>query len=210
VAIVTYIYGVDADTRGFCDRLAAAGCVAAAQNFFWRDQDPGVLPLDGEGSRRAVARAGRVDMGKAMDDLARTIATLRRHPSCNGKVALLGFCFGGPYVWRASGELDIDLGVSFHGTFVSKSLKPGLSPRCPVSFHYGDDDEMAPEPELEAVRKAVTARADGELVIHPGAGHGYMFPNRPHGYHAGAAEASWARTMQLIDALRTAPARAAE
>jgi len=210
VVVVTYIYGIDGDTKGFCDRLAAQGCVALAQNFFWRDQESGVLPLNREGSQRAIARAGRIEKEKVMSDVELAIAELKRHPSCNGKIVMLGFCFGGPYVYLAACRSMIDAGVSFHGTHVSHVVEPGLVPRCPVSFHYGDEDEMAPQAELDAVRKAVTAGGNGELVVHHGAGHGYMFPNRPTGYHAEAARKSWDRAFQLIGALKTVPAPAAE
>jgi carboxymethylenebutenolidase len=208
VILVTHIYGVDTDTRKMCDDLAKQGCVALAQNFFWRDQDAGVLS-HAEG-QRARARAERIDFAKSMDDLKRAIAEVKRHPSCNGKVAVLGYCFGGAYVWRAACDLGIDLGASYHGTFVAKSIKPGDRAGCPLTFHYGDRDEMAPQPELNAVRKAVTARPDGEFVVHPGAGHGYMFPSRPTGYDPEAARKSWASTMRLIGALRTETAPAAE
>jgi carboxymethylenebutenolidase len=210
VVLVTHIYGVDDDTKAMCDKLAAGGSVALAQNFFWRDQDSVVLHHGEEGGKRARARAERIDFGKAMDDLNRAIAHVKSHPNCNGKVAVFGFCFGGSYVWRAACDLGIDSGFSFHGTFVSKSIKPGDRPGCPVAFHYGDKDHLAPPPELEAVKKAVTARPDGEFVIHPGAIHGYMFPGNPAAYHAEAARRSWDRAVQMVGALRTAPAPAAE
>jgi carboxymethylenebutenolidase len=36
-------------------------------------------------------------------------------------------------------------------------MKPGDGPRCPVSFHYGDKDELAPPEELEAVKAIADA-----------------------------------------------------
>jgi dienelactone hydrolase len=100
----------------------------------------------------------------------------------------------------------IDAGVSFHGTFLSKSMKPGDMPRCPVSFHYGDKDELAPPEELQAVKEIADATG-AEFVIHPGAAHGYMMHSNPHHYHADAASKSWDRALQIIGALReTAPA----
>jgi len=207
VVLVTHIYGVDRDTQAMCDDLARRGCVAVAQNFFWRDQDSGVLAQGPEGGQRARARAGRIDVARAMDDLKRAIAEVKRHPRCNGKIAAFGYCFGGAYVWRAACDGLIDAGVSFHGTFVSKSMKQGDQPRCPVSFHYGDHDELAPPEELAAVKK--TADATGaEFVIHPGAPHGFMMPSNPHHYHAAAASNSWDRALQIIDTLRSDTASA--
>ncbi|HLI22698.1 MAG TPA: dienelactone hydrolase family protein [Stellaceae bacterium] len=208
VVLVTHIYGVDRDTRAMCDDLAKHGSVALAQNFFWRDVDSGVLEQSAEGGRRARARAMRIDFAKAMGDLKCSIAELKRHPNCNGKIAVFGYCFGGAYVWRSACDgLGIDAGVSFHGTFVSKSMKPGDKPACPVSFHYGDRDELAPPEELAAVKK--TADATGaEFVIHAGAPHGFMMPSNPHHYHAAAAAESWRRALQIIDTLRSETARA--
>ena len=200
VILVTHIYGVDRDTRDMCDDLARRGCVALAQNLFWRDPDSVVLEQSPEGGQRARARAMRIDVAKAMGDLRRSIAEIKRHPSCNGKIAVFGYCFGGAYVWRAACEGLVDAGVSFHGTFVSKSMKPGDKPRCPMSFHYGDNDELAPPEELAAVEK--TADATGaEFVIHPGAPHGFMMPSNPHHYHAAAARKSWDRALQIVGAL---------
>lgn len=208
VILITHIYGVDRDTKEMCDDLARRGFVALAQNFFWRDQDSGVLEQGPEGGQRARARAARIDFVKAMDDLKRSIAEVRRHPNCNGKVALFGYCFGGAYVWRSACDgLGIDAGVSFHGTFVSQSMKPGDKPSCPVSFHYGDNDELAPPEELEAVKK--TADMTGsEFVIHSGAGHGFMMRSNPHHYDAGAAGKAWERALQIIGTLRNETARA--
>jgi len=205
--LVTHIYGVDRDTKAMCDDLARHGCVALAQNFFWRDQDSGVLAQGPEGGQRARARAGRIDFARAMNDLRRSIAEVKRHPQCNSKIVVFGYCFGGAYVWRAACDGLIDAGVSFHGTFVSKSMKPGDRPRCPVCFHYGDNDELAPPEELAAVKR--TADATGaEFVIHPGAAHGFMMPSNPHHYHAEAAGKSWDQALQMIGALRSATAPA--
>lgn len=200
VVLVTHIYGVDRDTKAMCDDLARRGCVALAQNFFWRDQDPGVLEQSAEGGQRARARAMRIDFAKAMADLKHAIAEVRRHPNCNGKIAAFGYCFGGAYVWRSACDGLIDAGVSFHGTFVSKSMKQGDKPRCPVSFHYGDNDELAPPDELAAVKRTADA-AGAEFVIHAGAPHGFMMPSNPHHYHAEAAGKSWDRALQIVDAL---------
>lgn len=200
VILVTHIYGVDGDTRAMCDDLARHGCVALAQNFFWRDQDSGVLEQSADGGQRARARAMRIDFGRAMADLKRSIAEIKRQPSCNGKIAVFGYCFGGAYVWRAACDGLVDAGVSFHGTFLAKSMKPGDRPRCPVSLFYGDNDELAPPEELAAVKK--TADATGsEFVIHSGAPHGFMMPSNPHHYHAEAARKSWDRALQIVGAL---------
>jgi carboxymethylenebutenolidase len=202
VIMCSDIFGIHQGMKDLCDDLAQRSCVVLAQNFFWRDpEDAGVLPLPA-GFKRAVARSQRIDFPKSMDDLRRSIAEVKRHPNNNGKIAVFGFCFGGPYAWRSACDgLGIDAAVSFHGSYMSKFIKPADKPSGQVSLHYGDSDELAPPQELEAVKKVADATGS-EFVIHPGAGHAYMFPNNPQ-YNAEAARTSWARALQIIDTLRT-------
>ena len=199
VLMVSSIFGVNQDMKDMCDDLAQRGSVALAQNFFWRDEDPGVLTL--ADMQRAIDRVMRIDFAKAMGDLERGIAEVRSHPSCNGKIAVFGFCFGGPFAWRSACDgLGIDAAVSFHGTHVSKAMRPDDQPKCPISLHYGDEDDLAPPEELEAVQKMADATGS-EFMIHPGAGHGYML--RLNHYHAEAARNSWNRALQMLDALHS-------
>jgi carboxymethylenebutenolidase len=190
VILVSSIFGVDQDIKDMCDDLAAHGCVSSAPNFFWRDEDPGVLVVPNDVSR-ALARVGRIDFETSMDDVRDAIDELRQRPGCNGKIVLLGFCFGGPHAWRAPCDgVAVDATLSFHGTHVSHYMRPGDVPAVPVSLHYGDADDFAPPEELEAVRKVAEATA-AELVIHPGAGHGFAVsgaaPSRAHASTAGQA-----------------------
>lgn len=199
VIVVTSIFGVDRDTRNTCTRLAQSGHVALAPNFFWRDTDPAVLS-EAE-IPRAIGRVMRTDFETSMQDLRLAIAHVRRHPACNGKVAVLGYCFGGPHAWRAACDgLGIDAAVSFHGTHVSKYLKPGDQPACPVAFHYGEQDDFAPAEELARV-EAVARAAGSAFLVHPGAGHAYMMESNSH-YHADAARASWEAALRLLAPLR--------
>lgn len=199
VVVVTSIFGVDRDTRRTCERLARSGYIALAPNFFWRDTDPAALS-EAE-IPRAIGRVMRTDFEASMDDLRIALAHVRQHPYCNGKVAVLGYCFGGPHAWRAACDgLEVDAAVSFHGTYVSKYLKPGDQPACPVAFHYGDLDDFAPAEELAAVGAAARA-AGSEFQVHPGAGHAYMMESNSH-YHAAAAQASWEAALRLLAPLR--------
>lgn len=199
VIMVTSIFGIDQDMKNFCEDLASRGCVALAPNFFWRDETPG--PLSEAVVQQAIGRAMRTDFGKSMEDVKRGIEELRRHPACNGKVVLFGFCYGGPHAWRAACDgVAVDATISFHGTMVSKAMKPQDKPRCPVAFYYGEHDELAPPPELEAVR--TLAEANGcEFKVIPGAGHAYMMASNSH-YDAAATEATWNAALELLATLK--------
>lgn len=206
VAIVSTIFGLEDDVKAYADRLAADGCVVAVPNVFWRVEDsealrPDVPPSD-PGFKRAVDRAFALDIDKSMDDLARVIAHLRARPACNGRIAVMGFCWGGRYALRAAAELPVDASISFHGTQCATVLDRAPRAKCPMSFHWGDKDWVVPMPEIAKIRDAFAAAKDAEVVVHPGAEHSYMLPSRGAGYSASAAEASWSRALELIAPLR--------
>jgi carboxymethylenebutenolidase len=207
VAIVSTIFGIEDDVKAYADRLAADGCIASVPNVFWRVKDSATLRSDVPGGhpefKRAVDRAMQLDIDASMGDLARVIADLRARPECNGKIAVMGFCWGGRYALRAAAELPIGAAISFHGTQCTTVLDRAPRARCPMTFHWGDKDWVVPMTEIAKVRDAFSAAKDAEVVVHPGAEHSYMLKNRGSGYSESAARASWSRALELIAPLKT-------
>ena len=200
VVVIGAIFGVDDDVKAITNRLAANGYPAIAPNMFWEDaEDTDVLPVSPEGSERGRARAARVNRGAGVGYIAAAIETLRESPRCNGKIALQGYCFGGPFMVQAAARLDVSAGFSYHGSYVEKFLNEFGQITCPVQFHYGDNDSVAPmEGSVSVVQAACAARDAAEVFIYAGGEHSYMFPSRAGVYLEDAAELSWQRTFELL------------
>jgi len=201
VVIVTAIFGVDDDTKKICDDLAAAGYPTIAPNMFWQDEDSGVIAVSPEGSEQGKARAGRVERDDGNAYIGACIDDLKAHENCNGKVVVMGFCFGGPYVVQAAARFEIVGGISFHGSFVEKFLGELDNVNCPLAFHYGDNDAVAPMEAVEQVQAACENRENAEVFVYPDGQHGYMYPNRGAGYLAEAAQLSWDRAFEFLNKL---------
>jgi carboxymethylenebutenolidase len=180
VVVVSTISGVDSDMIQYADALAAEGFVASAPDMFWRDADPGPLVWNEDGRKRAFARNGRYDLDLGMRDLADVIAHLKKHPQCNGKIAVMGFCFGSPFALLAAARYGTDAGISFHGSHVENHLDEAARARCPLSFHYGDRDEVAPMAAIERIQEACA---------------------RPC-YKESGARTAWARTLEVLRRLK--------
>ena len=113
VVVIGAIFGVDDDIKAITDRLAANGYPAIAPNMFWEDaEDTDVLPVSPEGSERGRGRAARVNRDAGVAYIAAAMETLRASPRCNGKIALQGYCFGGPFMVQATARLDVSAGFS--------------------------------------------------------------------------------------------------
>src|SRR5262245_7660145 len=95
IVLASAIHGVDRDLRAIADEFAGRGYIAAAPDLFWRTI-PGPLGRDDERTKeRSQPRLEKIRTGES--DLADTLAMVRRLPRSNGRAAVAGFCYGGPY-----------------------------------------------------------------------------------------------------------------
>jgi carboxymethylenebutenolidase len=199
VVAVPSIFGVNDDMAMVAERLAGEGYIAIIPDPFWRDEDPGIIGHDEEGRARAFARMGRTPFEQAFGDVTDVINDLRARDDCNGKVAVMGFCYGGPFALVAAAKCGIQAGFSYHGSFMDKYLDAMPDVSCPLSFHWGDNDRAAPMPVIDEVKQTFTARDDAEVFLYPGGvEHGYMLPGHGEAYNHTAAELSWGRTFSLL------------
>ena len=74
--------------------------------------------------------------------------------------------------------------------------------RCPLSFHYGDRDEVAPMAAVERIREAFSGLPDAKVFVYPGAGHGFMTMTRDPGYMESVAHSAWARALEVLNRLQ--------
>jgi carboxymethylenebutenolidase len=106
---------------------------------------------------------------------------------------------------------QVALTCDFYGARVS-SFCPGGGPptlaRVPAILGdllciCGDQDPLMPPDELQAIAAALVPTGDGrrrQLVLAPGAGHGFMCEARAD-FHAAAAERGWSTLLQALRSL---------
>lgn len=198
VVIVSTVSGVDSDMIHYADTLAAEGLVASAPDMFWRDTDPGPIQWTADGKKRAFARNDRHDFEQGMADLSCVISDLKQHPRCNGKIAVMGFCFGGPFALLAPTRFGTVAGISFHGSHVEDHLDEMGNVRCPLSFHYGDGDPIAPMAAVERIKEAFSSLPNAQVYVYAGAGHGFMTMTREPGYLEPVAKMAWTRSLEVL------------
>ncbi len=201
IIVLPPIFGVDRQMRDLADRCAQRGYAAAVMNQFWRDPQPQTYERTPAERPLALERAARVDVDQLVDDVRATIAALRARPECNGKIGVMGYCFGGRYAFLAAARLDVDVATTFHGTQIGISLADAPTVAAPMSLHFGGADPLTPPDEIDAIRTALHHRSDAEIVVYPGAGHNFSQPGWP-GYDSAVATASEERAFALFDPLK--------
>ena len=184
ILLITAIFGTDAEMRTLSDEYARDGFLVWTPDVFWRTM-PGPTADFG----KALARYESFDRDQGLQDMEDLLKAMRADPRCNGKVAMLGFCFGGLYAYLGASRLGANAAGAYHGTKIGEYLGEAGKVTCPVSFHYGKDDPIVPLDEVAAVQKAFAGRANADVVLHDGATHNFSMPQKD-GYNPAVAKSS--------------------
>ncbi len=201
VVLASAVHGVDQDLRTIADIFAAQGFIAAAPDLFWRTIPGPLTRADGElTTRRSQPRAEKVRTGEA--DMADTLAHLRTLKQFNGRAAVVGFCYGGPYAILGPKRLGFSAGISCHGSRMQDYIDELDAVVAPVCIIWGDDDNQAPPDVLDVFRTVAMRMSNLELHIFPGVKHGYMMPDAGAAYDKKTQEFSLARAVAILDGLR--------
>ena len=135
LVVVPSIFGPTPDLIALLTPLSERALVALPDPF-WRKDGCGALPYVERA--RAVGRMQGFDPRRCTDDLAAVIDWARAHS--NGRVVLLGICFGGPFVLRFAAQGRLAAGVTWHGTRMENFLDRADEIRCPLRLHFGAAD----------------------------------------------------------------------
>lgn len=195
ILLITAIFGVDREMRELADAWAADGFLVSVPDIFWR-QTPGPTA----DIAVALDRYAKFDPEQGMRDIEDLLGDLRSRSQCNGRVAILGFCFGGRYALLGAARLGIDAAASFHGANMGQHVDVVGDITCPVSFHFGESDPIVPMEEVSAIRDAFAGRPNADIGVYAGAGHNFAMPYKD-GYHAAAARESRNRVLRCFRSL---------
>lgn len=195
VAIFADIGGVGAHTEKWANRIAAElGYVALAADVYGEGKSPADF---GEGMQ--WIQALRADPPKLVGRANAALTALREHPRCDGRLAAIGFCFGGTVALELarSGATGLDAVTSFHGGLSTTIPAAPGAIRAKILVCHGAEDPMV-GPELPAfLAEMAAAHADCQTIAYTGAVHAFTNEsadgsmNPAIKYHAPAAARSW-------------------
>lgn len=197
IVLIQEIFGVNHSIRTVADQLAQSNYVVLAPDLFFRFKPNVQLGYTGSDLEQAFEYYHRYNVTQGVSDLKAAIATLRKHPRCNGKVALMGFCLGGKLAYLTAADSNADAAVAFYGGGIAEHLDLSAHIRCPLLMHFGAEDEMIPKEQVERIKAAFKNRLDVEIYSYPDAGHAFYNFARPN-YVASAAELAEKRTMTFL------------
>ncbi len=184
ILMITAIFGIDQEMRNLADAWAKDGFLVSVPDIFWRQ-----IPGPTADMKVAFERYEKFDPDQGMKDIEDLMKDLKARPQCNGKVAVLGYCFGGRYAHLATSRLGANAAAAFHGTMIGLHLDEVDKVKVPVSYHFGDQDPVVPMDEVSAIQKAFAGKPDAEIAVYKGATHNFSMPTKD-GFHPEAARVS--------------------
>ncbi|MGE3247023.1 MAG: dienelactone hydrolase family protein [Beijerinckiaceae bacterium] len=196
ILMITAIFGIDKEMEELADAWAADGFVVSTPDIFWRQ-----IPGPTADMEVAFKRYNDFDPEQGMKDIEDLVNDLRNRPECNGKVGVLGFCFGGRYAHLAAARLGANAAAAYHGTLIGKHLDETSKIACPVSYHFGADDPIVPQDEVEAIRKSYADHKSAEIAVYAGASHNFSMPYK-QGYNAEVARAAREAVLKCFNTMK--------
>ncbi len=201
VVVIHEILGVTEWVRGVADQLAEAGYIAIAPDLL-SGTAPGGGGTEELGSGDAVRRAiSALPPAQITADLEAVVDFVRKLPAANGKVVVVGFCWGGLQTFSfATNSKSIRAGLVFYGSGPESEAELSRITAPVYGFYGGNDARVnATLPKTKELMKKAGKKF--EPVIYEGAGHGFMRAGEaPDASEANrkARDAAWQRVREIL------------
>jgi carboxymethylenebutenolidase len=210
------IWGLVDHTRDVANRFAAEGYLVYAPDLL---SDVGTTPEIGEELqaimgdadearrveaqprlRAAFAPVGNPEFGaKTVKRLVAILDALAAEPGVNGRLGVIGFCFGGTYAFAlAAKDSRIRASIPFYGSPPSPEDMKTIG--CPVLAIYGQHDPNLID-ALPTVREQMAqAGVDFTAKVYPDAGHAFFNDQNPRQHDPAAAADAWTLALDFLAA----------
>jgi carboxymethylenebutenolidase len=190
VLVVHENRGLNPHIEDITRRLAVDGYLALAPDAL---TTLGGYPGDEDKARTLFAQ---LDQAKIRQDFIAAAGVLKARAESNGKLGVVGFCYGGGMAHFLSTQLpDLAAAVPFYGNH--PAVEEAAKVKAPLLIHFAAVDERinAAWPAYEAALKAAGARYTAHQ--YPGTQHGFNNDTTPR-FDAAAAKLAWDRTLAFF------------
>jgi carboxymethylenebutenolidase len=199
ILVIHTIGGLAPWARALADQLAEDGYIAVAPDFL------SGLGANGGGTdafaspdevRKAMSAITPADAASRLDRVREYALTI---PAANGKVATMGFCWGGSRSFEyALHQPALNAAVVFYGSAPENVAGYGTID-APILGLYGGDDARVNatiEPAAAALKELGKSF---EYEIYEGAGHGFVGSQADRGgANFKATEKAWPRALAFL------------
>ena len=138
-----------------------------------------------------------LDQTKTQEDFVAAAHYLKSHPQCNGRIGVVGFCWGGGIAHLLATRVpELEAAVPFYGK--PPAPEAAAQVKAHLLVHLADQDERinsAWPPYEEALKNA---GVKFEVFRYPGTQHGFHNDTTPR-YDEASAKLAWQRTLAFLN-----------
>ncbi len=189
VLLIHEWWGLNDQIKSVAAELAKEGRMALAVDLY------GGKAADTRDGARALMQA--VDPDAATDTLVSWLRWLKAHEKATGKVATIGWCFGGGWSLNASIAEPVDATIVYYGK-VDKPADQLARLHGPVLGHFATRDEWINAKMVTAFEVAMEQADKPYTVYWYDADHAFANPSGGH-YDEADAKLAWQRTTALLN-----------
>ena len=187
------------ENRGLNPHIEDIARRLALDNFIAFAPDA-LFPLGGYPGDEDKARElfSKLDQSKTRADFIAAAGLLKTIPGGNGKVGVVGFCFGGGMAnYLATRLPDLAAAIPFYGNQPLAAEVANI--KAPLLIHDAEKDSRirAGWPAYEAALKSAGVRY--QYFVYPGTEHGFNNDTTPR-FDEAAAKLAWQRTVSFLHA----------
>jgi carboxymethylenebutenolidase len=191
VIVISENRGLNPHIKDVARRLATEGFLTLAPDYL---SIKGGTPSDEDKARDLI---GTLTAEETTAISKASLAALAARPDCTGKVAAVGFCWGGGKVNElAVNEPALAAGVAYYGAQPPADQVPAI--KAPLLLHYAGLDERI-NAGITAFEKALKDNGKQyELHIYDDVNHAFNNDTNAARYNKDAAELAWSRTLEFL------------
>ncbi|MFC0515316.1 dienelactone hydrolase family protein [Mucilaginibacter angelicae] len=186
------------ENRGLNPYIEDVARTAALAGFITLAPDA-LTPLGGYPGNDDEGRTmqAKRNKGEMEEDFIAAYEYLKNHKDCNGKVGVVGFCYGGGIANMMAVRVpDLAAAVPFYGSQPAVEDVPKI--KAPLLLHYAALDTRITE-GWPAYEKALKENGKKyQAFIYENANHGFHNNTTPR-YDKAAAELAWKRTIDFFN-----------
>jgi carboxymethylenebutenolidase len=190
VLLIHEWWGLNDQIKSVAGELAREGYAALAVDLYGGKSTSS--REEAEELRKAV------DPASVTDTLVSWVAWLQKHPKATGKVATIGWCYGGGWSLDASIATPVDATIVYYGR-VDQPADRLARLKGPVLGHFATRDQWINRPMVEAFERAMAEAGKPLTVYWYEADHAFANPTGAR-YDAEDAKLAWDRSLEFLRA----------
>ena len=164
VVVLQEVFGIDPHIKKVTENFAAQGYVAIAPALFDRVKKNVELGYDEAGLAAGLDLKNQVETTDAIADIQAAVDSVKD----TGKVAVVGYCWGGYLAYLAANKVNgLACAIGYYGGGITELTQEKR--KIPTLVHFSEEDPLIPFEDVVHFR---AYRPDVSAFSYP-AGHGF-------------------------------------